>query len=176
MFMNIVVKAQKTSATPALKEYALKKFQKLSVYFEHIQDMTIDLKITRDTDTQGTHLASVIAKVSKGVLKAEARSVDMYASLDTLYLKIQNQLKKHKEKMKANKVGTGKLELPQKKLKTAKPVEKELHYIQKPMDPEDALLHLLDQKLPFLVFKNMKEKVCVVYPTSKKEYGLIQID
>ena len=36
--MNLIIKSQKTKVTAALKEYATKKFKKLTTYFEHIQE------------------------------------------------------------------------------------------------------------------------------------------
>ena len=176
--MNLIIKSQKTKVTAALKEYATKKFKKLTTYFEHIQEIIIELNVTQNKSSEESYCVSSVLKVSKGVLKAEESASDMYAALDNLYLKVQNQLKKHKEKMKSTKIGAGKI-IPllksKKKIKVKKSPEQEPHYIQKPMDIEDAELYLSEKKLPFLVFKNMKEKTCVVYPISGKEYGLIEV-
>ena len=47
-------------------------------------------------------------------------------------------------------------------------------YIRKPMGVEDALNVLIDKKLNFLVFRNLHEHVCVIYPDDQGAYGLIE--
>ena len=46
-------------------------------------------------------------------------------------------------------------------------------YIKKPMDPEDAISIMEDEKLKVLVFRDMSERVSVVFPVDDGEYGLI---
>ena len=42
------------------------------------------------------------------------------------------------------------------------------------MGPEDAVLILEEKHLNFLVFRNLKERVCVIYQTDSGEYELIE--
>ena len=46
-------------------------------------------------------------------------------------------------------------------------------YIKKPMGVEDALTIIQDEKLPLLVFHNLKERVCVIYPENG-HYNVIE--
>ena len=41
------------------------------------------------------------------------------------------------------------------------------------MDPEDAISIMEDEKLKVLVFRDMSERVSVVFPVDDGEYGLI---
>ena len=51
----------------------------------------------------------------------------------------------------------------------------EPRYIPKPLDAEEAALILGDEKLSFVVFRNIRnERICVIYPIGNHEYGLIE--
>ena len=46
-------------------------------------------------------------------------------------------------------------------------------YIPKPMGPEDAVQILEDEKLDFLVFRILNERVCVIYQEEDGHYSVI---
>ena len=88
--------------------------------------------------------------------------------------------KKHKEKLKEHK-NKSKTERYYKLVrnKQSNNVTNDNHlpqnyYIPKPMDTEEAIMHMTDRKVPFLVFRNFQEEINVVYEIDKENVGLIE--
>tara|TARA_Y100001968_G_scaffold265678_1_gene254933 strand:- start:103 stop:624 length:522 start_codon:yes stop_codon:yes gene_type:complete len=172
--MNIIIKAHHIEITDALKEYAQKKIDKVEHFFDQIQHVTINLNIEGTHSLQESQVASAIIKSSGAVITAKEKSPDMYSSIDLLIDKLVVQLKKYKEKLKKHKGN-----LPLSNLSTKPPTVKKKEesiqrYIPKPMGPEDAVLILEEKHLNFLVFRDLKERVCVIYRTDSGEYELIE--
>ena len=171
--MKPTIKCHHVSVTKALKTYAEKKAEKLEKYFDHIQEIVVELNVNDASKESERQVAAVIIRASGTVLKAEQKSADMYASIDGVYEKMASQLKKYKEKLRAPKRDHSKKEVEAgiipaksspKKKKISKSKIKSL-YVTKPMTPEDAATILEDKKLTFLVFKNSTtHAVNVLYP------------
>lgn len=174
--MNIIVKSHHVEITTALKDYADKKMSKLDHFNDHIQQITVNLQINAASSINDQQEASAIVLCKGAVIKGRQISDDMYSSIDVLYDKLAIQLKKYKEKMKHHK-GNLPANLPEVK-RDIQPVKNDSNtgnerYIPKPMGPEDAAEILEEEKLNFLVFRNLKEKICVIYPSGDDAYGLI---
>jgi len=86
--------------TEPLKEYANEKLGKLSHHFNQIIDIHLTLKIVKDNRKERQE-ASAEVFLPKKTVYAEAVEDDMYAAIDTLYSKLDPQVKKHKDKMKS---------------------------------------------------------------------------
>ena len=173
--MKAIVKAHHVSITDALKSYAEKKIEKIERYFDHIQEIVIELHVNDVSQESVRQVAGVIVRASGTVLKAEHKSADMYASIDGVYDKMAAQLKKYKEKLRTPKrevaqkrqevaIESATTEGKRKKKAIVKSTLKSL-YVTKPLTPEDAATILEDKGLSFLVFKNSEtHAVNVIYP------------
>jgi putative sigma-54 modulation protein len=92
--MQINVKGHQVEVTPALRDYATAKFERVSRVFDHVHDTTVVLGIEKLL-----HKAECTLQVSGKTLHADATATDMYAALDALADKVDSQLRKHKEKL-----------------------------------------------------------------------------
>lgn len=79
-----------------LREFAEKNFAKLERFFENILDC--HLILTKDRYQQ---VAEGTLKVYGTVITSKVATNDMHASVERLVEKIEAQLKRHKEKLKA---------------------------------------------------------------------------
>ena len=176
--MNVIVRSHHVRITEALKEYAKKKINKLEQFFGHIQQISVNLQINSSSASLDQQEASAMILCSGAVIKATQISEDMYSSIDLLYDKLAIQLKKYKEKIKKHKgnlPSNSYVEAPASNKKDVKTVSKGVErYIPKPMGAEDAAEILSSEKLNFLVFRNLKEKICVIYRSDNDEFGLIE--
>ncbi len=77
----------------ALKEYAKKIVDKMSVYFNRIISVMVRFKLERSE-----HIVEITINGDKGVFVAEGRSENMYASLDLVEKKLEKQIQKHRDK------------------------------------------------------------------------------
>jgi putative sigma-54 modulation protein len=184
--MLINVRSHHVNITPALKDYAHKKMEKLSKFFDNVQEIMVELDILQNFDENKRQSASAVAWVSGSVIRAKESSKDMYASIDVLFDKLEKQFTKYKEKVKAhkNKDTAAKRSLnstkntPKSKIKTLatdKTESIEKHLAKKPMSPEEAAEFLELECLNFVMFRNAyTEKVNVLYLMDDGSYGLIE--
>lgn len=180
--MTISVKATNVKLTKPLKDYATKKMEKLTKFFDHIQSVDVELHMDEVSNASKRQVVYVTAHASGVILRAEEASQDLYASLDLAFDNLGRQLKKYKEKMRDHKKDAAKrlaasadlLPVKRSKKATVGYSDDDL-YVAKPMEAEEAARLLREKHLPFLVFRNFKnEKVNVVYPiVGTDSFGLI---
>jgi putative sigma-54 modulation protein len=94
--MLINVSGQHVTVTPALKAYVEEKLRKLERHFDHITNVHVALSIEKKIHNK----ARAEVHSPGAVVVAEADSTDMYASIDALSHKLNEQIIKHKDKMK----------------------------------------------------------------------------
>ncbi len=176
--MKITIRTHHIDITPALKEYAEKKAEKLEKYFESIQEVQIELDVVATADENERQLAIGIIKASQTLIRAEVASKDMYASIDLLEEKLETQLRKHKEKLKSHEKSRQKrsLNAPVKVAPRKVEVSEDAKLMAaKPIDVEEAADILVMEKTRFLVFRNAQtQQINVIYPISKGHFGLIE--
>lgn len=83
--------------TPPLKQHVNDKFARLERHFSQIMDVHVTLSV--DKKFQQTAKASMKLP-GGGSVVATCTSKDMYASIDELIDKLDEQVKSHKDKMK----------------------------------------------------------------------------
>lgn len=99
--MQIIVTGHQVDVTPALRDHATSKLERLSRYFDHVQEMHVVLTVEKLL-----HKVEATAMMSGKTVHAEASASDMYAAIDALADKLETQLRKHKEKITAHHADT----------------------------------------------------------------------
>jgi len=158
------------SDSDTVKQYVLKKVDGLSRYFDQIVSIDAILEVER-----GRHKVELVGHlVNRKIVKAEAQTGDMYASVDQAIDKLQRQLVRYKEQLRVERKG-GKPEAtpPRSDPEAIKIVRMET-YFRKPMSPEEAALQLEASGRDFLVFFNAEDdSPAVIFRRGNGEYGLI---
>ncbi len=171
--MQIRFSGKHMEVTPALREYATTKLQKLERFFTHVQDIHVVESITRNT-----HIVEVTLNADGTVIRAEERADDMYAALDLVTDKLERQLKKFKERHEHKRgdiEGFMPAELPAEVEEEAPRIMRTKKFPVKPMDPEDATVEMELVGHDFFVFLNAHtNKVNVIYKRRDGNYGLIE--
>lgn len=98
--MRIDVVGRNLEITPAIREYAESKADKLPRYFDGVQQTTITIS-KADHQTHGDFGVDFVIDVErhKGFV-ASASDPDLYAAIDQAIAKAQRQLHDFKEKLK----------------------------------------------------------------------------
>lgn len=97
--MQINIQAKGTELTGALKEYAEKKLQKIEHFFHNIQKIEIELEVNKIKEDAQRQMAKVTVWASGTAIHAKEATDNMYASIDMIIDKVDNQIKKYKEKL-----------------------------------------------------------------------------
>lgn len=93
--MQIQVSGHQVAVTPALRDYATGKFNRIVRHFEHLHDVTVTLSLEKLLHKAEATMHCAANKT----IHAETLAADMYAAIDALVDKLDRQVKKHKEKL-----------------------------------------------------------------------------
>lgn len=161
--------------TDTMKQYAEQKIRRTESIAE-IEEAVVTFIVSGHK--QDTHKVEVMLRLEGGVVRAEERTDDMYASVDAVADKLERKLRKLKEKLRRRLRRGG---LPE--LASTTQAEEEENPFEiarvkqvslKPVDVEEAILemNLLDHN--FHVFINSATRSTdVVYKRIDGTYGLI---
>lgn len=96
--MQINTTGHHVELTEALSEYVHTKFEKLERHFDNITNVQVTLSVEKQRQQAEADL-----HVAGGQIFAANENDNMYASIDGLIDKLDRQIIKHKEKLKAHK-------------------------------------------------------------------------
>ena len=91
--MQITISGQHMQVTDPLKQYVSEKLERIERHFDHVTNTNIVLHVQKTR-----HLAEATINARGATLHANAEADDMYAAIDSLIHKLDNQVRKHKEK------------------------------------------------------------------------------
>lgn len=94
--MNIQFTFRKIPATDSLKEHVEKRVEKFTKFVNYEIDVHVFLSLEKEL-----HCAEITCRAEHHEMVAIAKTEDLYESIDLAAHKIENQLKKHREKRKA---------------------------------------------------------------------------
>ncbi len=96
--LSIQITALHMELTEGLSAHVNDKFQRLERHFSHIMDTHVTLSV----DKKFQQMAKASMNLAGGkTIVASCTSKDLYASIDMLIDKLDEQIKKYKDKLKA---------------------------------------------------------------------------
>ncbi len=182
--MKFHIRGKNVEVTNALRDYAERKVGRLEKFFE--SPISSDVHVTLSV-LKNRHTVEVTIPIPGGLLRAEERSTDMYASIDLVIDKLERQIRKHKTRVnrKAKQEGTHRSVFKE-TFEQAPPAQihdeeeafdivRTKQFTLKPMDMEEAILQMNLLGHDFYVFANADtSNVNVVYKREDGRYGLIE--
>jgi len=97
--MQITVKGHQVDVTPALHDYATSKFERVTRHCDHLHELNVVLGVEKLLHKAEATMQFSGKKTGR-TLHADATATDMYAAIDALVDKVDQQVRKHKEKLK----------------------------------------------------------------------------
>ena len=97
--MNVVVSSRHMDVTPPLKTYAEQKANKLTKYYDRIQEIEVVLDAAKDR----TKVEMIVNAEHKNMFIANHDQGDAYACVDGCMDKLERQLSDHKKKIRNRK-------------------------------------------------------------------------
>ena len=177
--MQIAVTFRHMEVSEPVKGYVEEKLSRVKKYIEE----PIDAQVALSVEKKIRHHAEVTL-VAKGItIKGSEETNDMYAAIDLVVDKIERQLKRYKEKIKAHKPASERGREVQKTVISAESIEegggtpviiRSRSFPVKPMSVEEAVMQMDLLHKDFLVFTDStSEEINVVYRRKDGNYGLI---
>lgn len=175
--MDVSVRGQNLEVTQALEAYLNTKLHKLDRY------NGIGAAQARMAVDGEAHVVEVTVSVDDRVLRAEASSPDMYASIDQVSDRLLSQIKKyHDRTVDAAHAGrSGRAVLASHKDESRQAVPEDVvrlkQFPTKPMTVDEALMNLDLVGHDFYAFREAdSQEVCVLYRRKGGGYGLLVPD
>jgi putative sigma-54 modulation protein len=174
--MQLTIKGKGLHVTDALRAYADEKIGHLKHYFEQIIDATVTMRTERSFQ-----IVDVTLNLPHFMVKAEERSPDMYASIDLVRDRLEQQLRKHKTRLidrhhqSNGKLGAALEAVADDGEEETPRIVRTKRFAVKPMLPEDAAHQLELLGHDFFVFVNADtEEINVLYKRKSGDLGLIE--
>lgn len=179
--MQITFTGKQVQTTDREREYAEKKLQRLSRYFNTARDAHVMHSVQRNWQ-----IVEVQLDLNGTLLRAEERTPDFYASVDAVTDKLEQQVRRLKERIKHHKgradaptVASLLAELPEETTEAEPPpvVVRRKRIAIKPMTAEEAALQMDLLNHDFFAFVDAEtEQASVLYRRKDGNYGLLELE
>ena len=144
--MQVTITGRHMEITQALRDYAEQKLKKVSRYSFKPMEATVRLAVEKYR-----HMAEIVLWVNGSRILAKEETDEMYQSIDLAIEKIEQRLRKYKEKLSQHKLPS-KSRSSSPRMTKSKPVIAREAYIVSTLSLADALSRLTSKKGNHLVF------------------------
>ena len=169
--MKYTIRGQKLEVTDAIRDYAVRKIDKMEKYFENPDEVSV--KVVFSIRGREQKVEITINSINFD-LRSEVSHNDMYAAIDLAVDKLEQQMRKFKSKLMSKE----RVEIVYDDIiddDVLEEVVKRKKVYLKPMDEEEAIMQMELLGHTFFVFKDIKtEKVNVLYKRLDGAYGVIE--
>jgi putative sigma-54 modulation protein len=180
--MQISVTFRHVDPTPALRQYAEEKLERVKKYLRRPVDAHVILSVAKER-----HIAEITLKADHVTMFAQEETHDLYSAIDLALDKLEHQAQKLKAKRRSHKGGSGNRggEAPEVMTSVlagdrrgpggAPEVIRAQRISVKPMSIEEAVEQLRSSRDEFLVFTDASSRtLAVLYRRKDGNYGLIE--
>jgi putative sigma-54 modulation protein len=178
--MQVTTTFRHLEQSDALKSYAEEKLERLTKYI----DEPITAQVFLTVEKKIRHIVEIVINAKGVSTKASEATNDMYAAIDAVIDKMERQLKRYKEKIKAHKPnGDERGRQLTKKVFEAESIESSSEPVvikartetAKPMSVEEAVMQMDLLHKDFIVFTDStSSEINVLYRRKDGNYGLIE--
>lgn len=175
--MKMIIKGRHMDVTPAIRSYAEEKIGRIAKILDSmIMSAEVELFTERNPSIENGQVAEVTVYTKGHVIRAKEAATDMYAAIDLVSDKLENQVRKFKTKI----IDRHKTPAPMPPVEVL-PAEPEPAIVKKkvvevkPMSADEAILQLELLGHDFFVFSSAEtQEISVLYRRNDGDYGLIE--
>ena len=178
--MDLIIKGKGVEVTERLQDYVERKVGKLDRFLPDITEAWVELAVEGTRAAEDSQVCQVTVRANGAILRAEERSDDMFASIDTALDKMHRQIARYKGKRQSRWRGTGQQPEPlpfdiEEEVEDESAIVRYKRFPMRPMDPEEAIEQMELLGHDFFVFHNPEEgQINVLYRRKDGNYGVIQ--
>lgn len=171
--MNLRFVERKMKVKDDLRNYSVKKVDKLDRYFQKDANAVITFR-----EERGRQIVELLVKLGSLYFRAEETTTDMFASVDGAVSSIERQICKNKTRLEKRLRGGAfdrNIQNESDILEEKYEIIRRKHFEVNSMMVEEAILQMNLLEHQFYMFKNAEEnnKVSVIYKRANGGYGLI---
>lgn len=182
MPIRVIYNVHNMELSDRLKDYTDTRVSKLDRYLDVLEEATVDFRNAESARSADDRQVAQLTVRGKGVLmRAEDRSADMFASVDSVLSKIHRQIERYKGKRWRAR-GDGRTmaevlaEQPREETEGAELVVRRKRFLLRPMSEVEAIeqMSLLDHEDFFIFMNERTSEVNVLYRRRDGSLGLIE--
>ncbi len=176
--MQVSVTFRNTGSENWFKDYATERLSKIQKYIDKPVEAHVVLSVEKFRNVAEVN---IMAKGINLVGKEEAK--DMQLAIDNVIDKIERQIKKHKEKSRDHKAGTGRAEEKGGPRESSAGFEEESRarvvetrkVVLKPMSLEEAMIEMEGSRNRFVIYRDAQsENISVIYRREDGNFALLE--
>ncbi len=178
--MDVIITSRNVEVTDWLRQYIEKKVGKLEKFLPNATEAKVELSQEKTKSADAREVIQVTILNDRTVIRAEEKSSDMFAAVDTVVDKLERQIKKYKGKLRNRRRGAEQAS----PTPSALPLEEETggprivrvkQFPVSPMSEEEAIDQMELLGHDFFVFYNVDtNSLNVLYRRKDGNYGLLQ--
>ncbi len=174
--MQVNISARHLQLTPAVADYVQKKVLRVKHYFDQLVWGQVILSVEKYR-----HIAEVVLHVGRTTLRAKEEADDLYAAIDQMIDKIEIQVIRYKDKLKAHRKGNNNSIVLEESMPSRdvdvkfkpKPAER-LFFDVVALSVPQAILQLQESKKNFLPFRDSQsEKIQIIFQKDDGKLALM---
>jgi len=176
--MQLIITGKNMEVSEPLKEYVEKKIGKLTRYLPTIDEVHVELSVEKTKSNLQRQVVQVTMRSNGTILRAEERSADMLAAVDSVRDKLQRQMERFKERpVRMRKRARAEVvESPVETEEEPSPrIVRTKRFSVTPMTDEEAIEQMELLGHDFFIFYNpTTASMNVVYRRKDGNYGMLQ--
>lgn len=178
--MQLIITGKNMEVSEPLKDYVEKKIGKLTRYLPTIDEVHVELSVEKTKSNLQRQVVQVTMRSNGTILRAEERSADMLAAVDSVRDKLQRQMERFKERpvrrRKRARVEAAE-PLAETEEEPSPRIVRTKRFAVTPMAEEEAIEQMELLGHDFFIFYNpATASMNVVYRRRDGNYGLLQPD
>lgn len=171
--MKFTIVERKINIADDLRDYALKKVEKLERYFHKDSTATITFN-----ELRGRQTVEITVNHGGIIFRAEETTTDMYASVDGAISSLERQIRKNKTRLerRLREGAFAKAQAAEEFIEDDFEIVRRKRFDVKPMTVEEAILQMNLVGHQFFFFQNSDDNNAhsVIYKRAAGGYGLIE--
>ncbi|HVM90794.1 MAG TPA: ribosome-associated translation inhibitor RaiA [Verrucomicrobiae bacterium] len=177
--MHVNITARHLRLTPAIAEYVQKKLEKAKRYFDQLIRVQVILDVEKER-----HIAEIVIHAAGRTVTAKEESSDLYAAIDLASDKVDEQLRRYKEKRRVHRPehrsrsrpeSWAPPSLPELMIETEHRVSSMRTLRLTPMSVPEAVSAMEQSDSAHWIFVNKdNRRVTVLYRKPDKTYGVVE--
>ncbi len=177
--MNIIISGKQLELTDSIKRAVEEKLGKLDFYL----NPDTELRATVSTSKLSQKIEVTIIPVSGPIIRAEDSEESLYSAIDSVYDKLDKQLRKYKNRLYDRHKGNSSIRFDGTNSEEEIDYEDEEEIVisrhkkfdVKPMHPQEAVLQMDLIGHDFYMFRNIEsDDMALVYKRKNGGYGMIE--
>lgn len=175
--MQLIVKGRHMDVAPALRSYAEEKIGRVAKILNHmLMSGEVELYTEHNRSIDKREVAEVTMFTKGHVIRAKEAATDLYAAIDLVSEKLENQVRRYKTKIvdRHTKVAPMNVVAASPEEEPERAIVKTKRLNSKPMSADEAILQMELLGHDFFVFHDEDtEGTSVLYRRNDGNYGLI---